>query len=86
MQSKEGGNVYLKITITHSLGDGVSSIAEWTNLSMGPRKAFLLQVQPLYLPLETCEEPIVDHGVVYTWHWTSIKYFEPVGGCVGSTQ
>jgi hypothetical protein len=23
--------------------------------------------------------PDVDHGVACTWHWTSIKYPEPVG-------
>jgi hypothetical protein len=30
--------------------------------------------------------PDVDHGTDCTWHWTSVKYPEPVGVCVGSTQ
>jgi hypothetical protein len=46
MQAKERGNVELKIIITHNLGDGVRSIAEWMKLLMGPCKEFLLQVQP----------------------------------------
>jgi hypothetical protein len=49
MQSKEGGNVELKRIITHNLGDGVRSITEWKKLSMGPHKAFLLQVQPNFI-------------------------------------
>jgi hypothetical protein len=46
VQSKEGGNVELKIIFTHSLGDGVRSIEKWTKISMGPCKAFFLQIQP----------------------------------------
>jgi hypothetical protein len=49
MQAKEGGNVVLKIIITHNLGDGVRSIEEWRNLLMGPHKAFILQVQPNFI-------------------------------------
>jgi hypothetical protein len=45
VQAKEGGNVELKIIVSHNLGDAVRSITEWKNLSMGPCKAFFLQVQ-----------------------------------------
>jgi hypothetical protein len=30
VQAKEGGNVELKIIVSHNLGDGVWSITEWT--------------------------------------------------------
>jgi hypothetical protein len=49
VQAKEGENVELKIIVTHSLGDGVISIAEWTNISMGSCKVFFLQVQPNFI-------------------------------------
>ena len=45
MQTKERRNVELKSIITHNLGDGVQPIMEWVKLSMGPCKAFFLQVQ-----------------------------------------
>jgi hypothetical protein len=47
--SKEGGNVELKITVTHNLGDGVSSIVEWKELLMGSCKTLFLQVQPNFI-------------------------------------
>ena len=46
MHAKEGGNVELKIIITHNLGDVLRSIEEWMNISIGSRKAFLLHMQP----------------------------------------
>jgi hypothetical protein len=49
VQAKEGGNVELKIIVTHNLGDGVRSIAEWMKLLMGSCKAFFLQVQPNFI-------------------------------------
>jgi hypothetical protein len=49
VQAKEGGNVELKIIVSHSLGDGVRSITEWKNLPMGPCKEFFLQVQPNFV-------------------------------------
>jgi ABC-type enterochelin transport system permease subunit len=49
VQAKEGGNVELKIIVTHILGDGVRSITEWMKLLMGPHKAFFLQVQPNFI-------------------------------------
>jgi hypothetical protein len=49
VQAKEGGNVELKIIVTHNLGDGIRSIAEWMKLLMGSCKAFFLQVQPNFI-------------------------------------
>jgi hypothetical protein len=49
VQAKEEGNVELKRIVTHSLGDGVRSIAEWMKLLMGSCKAFFLQVQPNFI-------------------------------------
>jgi hypothetical protein len=49
VQAKERRNVELKIIIPHNLGDGVWPIMEWENLSMGPCKAFFLQVQPNFV-------------------------------------
>jgi hypothetical protein len=49
VQAKEGGNVELKMIVTHSLGDGVSSIVEWINLSMGSCKEFFIQMQPNFI-------------------------------------
>jgi len=49
VQAKEGGNVEKKIIITHILGDGVRSIAEWNKLVMVPCKAFFLEVQPNFI-------------------------------------
>jgi hypothetical protein len=49
MQTKEGGNVELKIIVTHSLGDGVGPITEWLKLPMGTYKAFFLQMQPNFV-------------------------------------
>jgi hypothetical protein len=49
VQAKQGGNVDLKRIVTHILGDGISSIAEWMNLSMGSCKVFFLQVQPNFI-------------------------------------
>jgi hypothetical protein len=86
VQAKEGGNVELKTIVTHRLGDGVRSIAEWKKLLMGSCKAFFLQVQPNFISHQTCVALSVDHGVACTWHWTSEKYSEPVGGCVVFVQ
>ena len=86
MHAKERRNVELKGSFTHNLGDGVRSIVEWTKILMGPCKAFFLQVQPNFIPPETCVAPDVDHGVACTWHWNSVKYLEPVGRCVVSSQ
>jgi hypothetical protein len=49
MQAKEGGNVELKIIVTHNLSDVVMSIAEWTKLPMGSCKAFFLKIQPKFI-------------------------------------
>jgi hypothetical protein len=49
VQAKEGGNVELKIIVTHNLGDGIRSIAEWMKLPMGSCKVFFLQVQPNFI-------------------------------------
>ena len=49
MQSKEGGNVELKIIVTHNLGDGIRSIAEWMKLLMGSCKDLFLQVKPNFI-------------------------------------
>jgi hypothetical protein len=49
VQAKEGGNVELKIIVTHNLGDGIRSIVEWTKLLMGSYKVFFLQVQPKFI-------------------------------------
>jgi hypothetical protein len=49
VQSKEGGNVELKRTITRSLGDGVRSIAKWTKLLLGSCKAFFLQIHSNFI-------------------------------------
>jgi hypothetical protein len=49
VKTKEGGNVELKIIVTHNLGDGVRSIAEWTKILMGSCKVFFLQVQPKFI-------------------------------------
>jgi hypothetical protein len=42
MQTKEGGNIELKIIVTHILGDGVKPITKWEKLLTGPCKAFFL--------------------------------------------
>jgi hypothetical protein len=48
VQAKEGGNVELKIIVTHNLGDGVRSI--WSGkILMGSCKAFFLQMQPNFI-------------------------------------
>ena len=49
MQNKEGGNVELKIIVTHNLGDGVRPIMEWEKIPMGPCKSFFLQMQPNFV-------------------------------------
>jgi hypothetical protein len=49
VQAKEGGNVELKIIVTHNLGDGIRSTTEWTKLLMGSCKVFFLQVQPNFI-------------------------------------
>jgi hypothetical protein len=49
MQNKEGGNVEFKSIVTHNLGDGVWPIMEWEKLSMGPCKAFFLQMKPNFV-------------------------------------
>jgi hypothetical protein len=49
VQAKEGGNVELKIIVTHNLGDGIRSIVEWMKLLMGSCKVFFLQVQPNFI-------------------------------------
>jgi hypothetical protein len=49
VKAKEWGNVELKIIVTHNLGDGIRSIAEWMKLLMGPCKVFFLHVQPNFI-------------------------------------
>jgi hypothetical protein len=49
VQSKEGGNVELKIIITDNLGDGVKSIVEWMKLLMGSCKELFMQVKPKFI-------------------------------------
>jgi hypothetical protein len=49
VQVNERGNVELKIVVTHNLGDGIRSIMEWEKFSMGPYKAFFLQVKPNFV-------------------------------------
>jgi hypothetical protein len=49
------GDVELKIIVTHNLGDGVRSIAEWTKLPMG----LVLPVLYLMLRWNCCK--YVDH-------------------------
>ena len=46
VQAKEKRNDEIKSIIIHILGDGVQSIKKWENISMGPSKAFFLQMQP----------------------------------------
>ena len=45
MQAKEWGNVELKCIVSHILGNGVRTTSEWSELSIGSSKAFLLQMQ-----------------------------------------
>jgi hypothetical protein len=49
VQAKEGGDVKLKIIVTHKLGNGIRSIMKWTKLPMGSFKVFFLQVQPNFI-------------------------------------
>jgi hypothetical protein len=49
VQAKEEENVELKSIVTHNLGDGIRSIAEWMKLPMGSCKAFFVQVQPNFI-------------------------------------
>ena len=49
MEAKEVGNVELEQIITHNLGDGVRSIAEWINLLMGSCKVFFMQMQAIFI-------------------------------------
>ena len=49
MKTKEGGNIELKIIVTHSLGDGVWLIPEWAKISMETYKDLFLQVQPKFV-------------------------------------
>jgi hypothetical protein len=49
VQAKEGGNVELKIIVTHKLGDGVRSIKKWMNLPMGSCKELFMQVKPNFI-------------------------------------
>jgi hypothetical protein len=49
VKAMEGGNVELKIIVTHNLGDCVRYITEWMKLLMGSYKAFFLQVQPNFI-------------------------------------
>jgi hypothetical protein len=44
MQTEEGWSVDLKIIATHSLGDSVRPIMEWTKILMGPDEMLLLQM------------------------------------------
>ena len=46
VQAKEWGNVELKFIISHSLGNGVSTISKWPKFLIGSSKAFLLQMKP----------------------------------------
>ena len=46
MQAKEWGNAELKCIVSHSLGNGVRAISEWSEFPIGSDKAFLLQMQP----------------------------------------
>ena len=46
MHTKEWGNAELKCIVSHSLGNGVRTISEWYEFSIGSDKAFLLQMQP----------------------------------------
>jgi hypothetical protein len=49
VKAKEGGDVELKIIVTHNIGDGIRPIAEWTKLPMGSCKAFFLQEKPNFI-------------------------------------
>jgi hypothetical protein len=49
MQDKEGGNVEMKIIVTHSIGDCIRSILEWKKLLMGSYKELFLQLQPNFI-------------------------------------
>ena len=45
MQAKEWQNVELKCNVSHSLGNGVRTISEWSEFPIGVGKAFLLQMK-----------------------------------------
>lgn len=44
MQAKEWGNPKLKFIVTHNLGNGVRTISEWFEFTVGSDKTFLLQM------------------------------------------
>ena len=46
MYAKEWGNVELNRIISHNLDNGVRTISEWSEFSIGSGKAFLLQIKP----------------------------------------
>ena len=45
MHAKEWGNAELKCIISHSLGNAVRTISEWSEFLIGSGKVFLLQMQ-----------------------------------------
>jgi len=46
VQAKEWRNVVLQSIVSHSLGNVVRTMSEWSKLLMGSCKAFFLQMQP----------------------------------------
>ena len=46
VQTKEWGKAEFKCFVSHSLGNGVRTISEWSEFPIGSGKAFLLQMQP----------------------------------------
>lgn len=49
VHAKEWGNSELKCIVSHSLGNGVSTISKWFEFPIGFDKAFLLQMQPNFV-------------------------------------
>ena len=68
MQTKEGGNVKLKIVFTQSISDGVQTIMEWAKLPIGPCMAFFLQMQPKFFA-----------HLKLMWHLMLIMVFSVLG-------
>jgi hypothetical protein len=52
----------------------------------GPIRRSFCKCNQNLSPPETYVALDVDHNVAFTWHWTSVKYPEPVGRCDGSAQ
>ena len=46
VQAKEWRNVVLQSIVSRSLGTGVRTMSEWSELLMGSGKAFFLSMQP----------------------------------------